>query len=130
MGFIGAIVAALTAGAFAVAGLPMLNLQSQAGDTVAEFFDHAMGLFSLAMAGADDSRRIGGGSTAGKSVPTPNHRSTSTPRPRLMASSTRSVLSALSRSSCSPHAARTVVRTYSPRGSRTMPLAMGSSFGP
>ena len=46
-----AVVAIATPVAFAFAGFQMLSLKSVAGDSVAEFFYHAMGLFSLAMAG-------------------------------------------------------------------------------
>jgi hypothetical protein len=39
------------AGAFALAGLNMVGLESQAGNTVAEAFYNAMGIFSFGMAG-------------------------------------------------------------------------------
>jgi hypothetical protein len=47
----GAIVTFFTAGAFAVAGAEMLSIHSIAGNTIAELFYEAMGVFSIAMAG-------------------------------------------------------------------------------
>ena len=50
MASISGIVASVAALIFAVAGTQMISLHSEAGNTVAELFDHAMGLFSLGMA--------------------------------------------------------------------------------
>jgi hypothetical protein len=48
---VGSLTAILAAVAFAAAGRAMISLQSQAGNTVAEAFYQAMGLFSFGMAG-------------------------------------------------------------------------------
>jgi uncharacterized membrane protein YccC len=51
MAAIGALITLLAAGAFALAGYTMVSLRSESGNTVAEAFDQAMGIFSFGMAG-------------------------------------------------------------------------------
>lgn len=51
MAFIGALITIAAAGAFVVAGLQMVSLRSEAGNTIAELFDNAVGIFSFGMAG-------------------------------------------------------------------------------
>lgn len=46
-----AAVTALAALAFAVAGFQMVSLHSAAGNTIAELFDQATGIFAFGMAG-------------------------------------------------------------------------------
>ncbi len=51
MTIVGAVITITTGLAFLLAGLNMVALRSQSGNTVAELFDQAMGIFCFGMAG-------------------------------------------------------------------------------